>query len=79
MPEELRILHASIASQRQQGANNFYVYLDNGQVWRHENVHLGAYLRDGDAITISRATMGAYRLTRDAGESRNWIRVTRVR
>jgi hypothetical protein len=78
LPEEQLKLHAKITSLRQQGTNNFYVYLDNGQVWRHEDIHLGSYLHQGDAVTISKATLGSYRLTRDAGASRDWIRTTRV-
>jgi len=78
-PEEQPQLHAKITSLHQQGANNFYVYLDNGQVWRHEDIHLGSYLRAGDAITITKAKLSSYRLTRDAGASKDWIRTTRVR
>ena len=56
------------------------VHLDNGQVWRHENAHLGSYLRQGEAVTITRVDgVGGYRLTRDAGRDKDWIRVTRVR
>jgi hypothetical protein len=72
-------LQARISVLRQAGTSNYLVTLDNGQVWRHEDAHLGSYLRVGDAITIKSGTMGSYRLTRDAGASRNWIRVTRVR
>jgi hypothetical protein len=57
----------------------FNLYLDNGQVWRHEDSVQGEYLRDGEAITIEKGALGSYKLTRDAGKSRNWIRVTRVR
>jgi hypothetical protein len=60
-------------------ASDFIVYLDNGQAWKHQDVVLGEYLREGEAITISRAALGSYRLTRDAGKSKNWIRVTRIR
>lgn len=57
----------------------FFVSLDNGQVWRHENSTLGEYLKMGESVTITRAAMGSYRLTRDAGQAKNWIRVSRVR
>lgn len=76
--EEEQTLHATISSLRKAGAA-FTVTLDNGQTWRHENATLGAYLREGDAITISKGSFGSYRLTRDAGDEKNWIRVTRVR
>jgi len=76
--EELT-LHALLTSQKSVGAGLFNLYLDNGQVWRHEDQVLGPYLKDGDAITIEKGALGSYKLTRDAGKSRNWIRVTRVR
>jgi len=79
--EELRVMHASLSSQKELGSSRTYnLFLDNGQVWRHENSHLGSYLREGEAITITKASgLGAYRLTRDAGSPKDWIRVTRVR
>ncbi|MEP7313146.1 MAG: hypothetical protein ABI859_11225 [Pseudomonadota bacterium] len=72
-------LHANIAAIRQVASGTFLVSLDNGQAWRHEDQTQGAYLRVGEAITISKAAMGSYRLTRDAGDSKNWIRVSRTR
>jgi len=74
-------MHASLSSQKELGSSRTYnLFLDNGQVWRHENSHLGSYLREGEAITITKASgLGAYRLTRDAGSPKDWIRVTRVR
>jgi hypothetical protein len=55
------------------------ITLDNGQAWRHDNETLGEYLRKGEAVTISKGLMGTYRLTRDAGAAKNWIRVARIR
>ncbi len=72
-------LHARLTSQKPVGGGYTNLYLDNGQVWRHQDQVLGAYLRDGDAITIEKGALGSYKLSRDAGKSRNWIRVTRVR
>ena len=72
-------MHARITGLKAAGAGRFLVTLDNGQVWLHEDAYLGAYLKEGEAVTISKATLGAYRLTRDAGQAKNWIRVTRVR
>jgi len=74
-----KILHARVTAQRKVGSSAFIVTLDNGQSWRHEDLHQSEYLREGDAITIRQAAMGSYRLTRDAGKVRDWIRVTRVR
>lgn len=77
--EEEVTLHARIASIRTAGTGAWLVTLDNGQAWRHENEHLGSYLEVGEPITIRKATFGTYRLTRDAGEEKNWIRVMRTR
>jgi hypothetical protein len=76
--EELA-LHARLSSQKAVGGGLFNLYLDNGQVWRHEDRVLGQYLKDGDAVTIEKGALGSYKLSRDAGKSRNWIRVSRVR
>ena len=76
--EELT-LHARLTSQKPAGGGFINLYLDNGQVWRHQDQVLGAYLRDGDAVTIEKGALGSYKLSRDEGKSRNWIRVTRVR
>jgi len=77
--EEERTLHARLTSQSPAGGGNFNLYLDNGQVWRHQDLVQGPYLKDGDAITIEKGALGSYKLSRDAGKARNWIRVTRVR
>lgn len=74
-----QVLHAHIERLRTVSASDFIVYLDNGQAWRHQDVSLGGYLREGEAVTIGKAALGSYRLTRDAGKSKNWIRVTRIR
>lgn len=70
---------ARITELRQLGADVYLVSLDNGQVWRHDNAALGAYLRVGDAVTISKGKLGTYRLVRDAGKAKDWIRIARVR
>jgi hypothetical protein len=79
LPEEERRLQARIRSLRSLPPDAFLVTLDNGQSWRHENIRQAEFLKVGDAITITRASLGTYRLTRDAGDAKNWIRVTRVR
>jgi hypothetical protein len=77
--EEEQVLHARIASLREVSPDSYLVTLDNGQVWRHEDQRLGAFLREGEAITIRKAAFGTYRLTRDGVEQKAWIRATRVR
>lgn len=77
--QEPPALNARIASLRKGGPGKYLVTLDNGQVWSHESSVHADYLIVGEAVTISRAALGSYRLTRDAGKAKNWIRVTRVR
>ena len=77
--KEERTLHARLSSQKSVGGGRFNLYLDNGQVWRHEDSVLGFDLKDGDAITIEKGALGSYKLSRDTGKWRDWIRVTRVR
>lgn len=78
-PVDAEVLHARIAAKRKGGSSTFLVTLDNGQVWRHENEFQGDFLVVGEAVTITKGTLGTYRLTRDAGAEKNWIRVTRIR
>jgi hypothetical protein len=77
--EAEQVLHARIAALRQINPDTVLVTLDNGQVWRHEDTRLGAFLREGDAVTLSKGSLGSYRLTRDEGAEKAWIRATRVR
>jgi outer membrane biosynthesis protein TonB len=77
--EAVQSLEAKIAETRRSTGGIYYVTLDNGQVWRHEEGSMAEYLRPGDAVTIQRAALGSYRLVLDGGRSKSWIRVTRVR
>ncbi len=77
--EPAQVLHAKISALRAGASGSFVVTLDNGQAWRHEDQHQGSFLKVGEAITIQKGTLGSYRLTRDVGAARNWIRVTRIR
>lgn len=78
-PQNQETLKAKISETRRGSGGVYFVTLDNGQVWRHEEGSMAEFLRPGSAVTISRASMGSYRLTLDAGSARNWVRVTRVR
>ncbi len=78
-PQEAPAVHARITGLSRSGIASYLVLLDNGQSWQHENEYLGQYLQKGEAVTITRASMGNFRLTRDAGKPRDWIRVTRLR
>ncbi len=77
--QEQRSLQARIAQARRGGQGTYLITLDNGQVWRHEQGSMAGYLNPGEAVTITPASMGSYRLTLDSGSAKNWVRVTRVR
>lgn len=72
-------LTARITELRDNGGGTFVISLDNGQAWRHNDARRGSFLRKGEPVTIRRGALGSYRLTRDEGDEKNWIRVTRVR
>lgn len=73
------ILHARITASARGGQGTYLVTLDNGQVWRHEEGSQMEYLKVGEAVTITRAALGSYRLTIDSLNSGKWVRVSRVR
>ncbi len=77
--EAPKVLHARITESRRGSGGVYLLTLDNGHVWRHEQGSMAAYLKAGEAVTISPASLGSYRLTLDSGSSKNWVRVTRVR
>jgi hypothetical protein len=77
--EEAQALHARITSLREVDPDTSLATLDNGQVWRYEKRYLATSLREGEAVTIRKAALGAYRLTRDDSDAKNWIRTSRVR
>ena len=77
-PQNLE-MHAHVSRQRDTGGGTFVIYLDNGQAWRHEEEYLGSLLVEGEAVTITKGTLGSYRLVRDAGSTKQWIRVSRIK
>jgi hypothetical protein len=77
--QEQASLRGRITQAGRGGQGTYLVTLDNGQVWRHEQGAMADYLTPGAAVTITRASMGSYRLTLDSGSKKNWVRVTRVR
>jgi hypothetical protein len=73
------VLQARIAGTRKATGGLYLIILDNGQTWRHESGSMEPYLKVGEAVTIRKGTLGSHRLTLDSGQSKNWVRVTRVR
>jgi hypothetical protein len=77
--QEQASLHGRITQAGRGAQGTYLVTLDNGQVWRHEQGAMADYLTPGETVTITRASLGSYRLTLDSGNKKNWVRVTRVR
>ncbi len=72
-------LQGRITQARRGAQGTYLITLDNGQIWRHEQGSMAEYLNPGETVTITRASMGSYRLTLDSGSKKNWVRVTRMR
>jgi hypothetical protein len=78
-PQQTVALRATIAQLRESAPGEFLVTLDNGQIWRTDDTIRGRQLVIAEAVTISRASLGSYRMTRDAIDAKSWLRVRRVR
>jgi hypothetical protein len=72
-------LEARISALQELQQGVYVITLDNGQVWRQPERRAAFELKIGDKVTISKATMGAYRLWLDSRGSKQWVRVVRVR
>jgi hypothetical protein len=59
------------------GAN--VLTLDNGQVWRQEEIESYFPLKDGDVVRIERGMLGSYHLTLVQEGWKKRTRVSRVR
>lgn len=77
--ETAAVVQARIVASGRSSGGLYYVTLDNGQTWRHESGSMEPYLKVGEAVTISKGSLGSHRLTLDSSKSKNWVRVTRLR
>ncbi len=72
-------LKAIIEDLRQTVPDTWLFTLDNGQVWRQDEVRVGFEPEAGDEVTVRKGSMGSYRLSLDKDGSKSWVRATRVR
>jgi hypothetical protein len=72
-------LHAKIASLHEIRPGEYRITLDNDQTWKQTEAAYAFELKVGEPVTLKRATLGSYRLYRDTGNGKQWVRVTRTR
>jgi len=72
-------LTAGITTLREDHRGTWVISLDNGQVWRQQEVGLPFPLRTGETVRIDKGVLGSYMLTRVVEGWTRWIRVTRVK
>jgi hypothetical protein len=72
-------LTAGVTAVREDQRGTWVISLDNGQVWRQQEVGLPFPLRTGETVRIDKGVLGSYMLTRVVEGWTRWIRVTRVK
>ena len=72
-------LTAGVTAVREDQRGTWVVSLDNGQVWRQQEIGLPFPLRTGETVRIDKGVLGSYMLTRVVEGWTRWIRVTRVK
>ncbi|HEV7633199.1 MAG TPA: hypothetical protein VGO41_09445 [Steroidobacteraceae bacterium] len=72
-------LTAGVTALREDQRGTWVISLDNGQVWRQQEVGMPFPLRTGETVRIDKGVLGSYMLTRVVEGWTRWIRVTRVK
>jgi len=73
--EDLRQISARIVAVSQPERGTTLVALDNDQVWLQQDAEVFLTLENGDSVTITRASLGTFRLTDKRGRSARFKRV----
>jgi catalase (peroxidase I) len=73
--EELKQITATVVSLSRSGSGLVTLALDNEQVWHQEDADVTLIVEIGDSVTISRASLGTFRLTDKRGHSSRFKRV----
>ena len=73
--EELRQITSAVTSARRGDDRALVLHLDNGQVWRQQDVEVTLIVNDGDTVTVQRAAFGTFRITDKRGHSARFKRV----
>jgi len=71
-------LKAIVETLRETVPDTWLFTLDNGQVWRQDEVRVGFMPEEGDEVTIRKGSLGSYRLSLDKDGTKSWVRATRV-
>lgn len=74
-PEELRQITGKIVSVNRAENGLVELALDNNQVWRQQDSETTLTIQSGDSVTISRASLGTFRITDKRGRSARFKRV----
>jgi len=73
--DELKQITAQVVSLKRQEDGGLVLTLDNDQVWRQQDSDSHLFVETGDSITISRASLGTFRITDTRGRSARFKRV----
>ena len=73
--EELKQINGTVVSLSRSQGGLVTLTLDNDQVWRQQDADVTLIVEIGDPVTISRASLGTFRLTDKRGRSSRFKRV----
>jgi hypothetical protein len=73
--EELREITGVVASLRRADDGMMVLELDNGQVWRQQDSDVSLTIDTGDSVTVSRASLGTFRIADKRGRSARFKRL----
>jgi hypothetical protein len=75
-PEELKQISGHVTAMHWTTEDKLMVVtLDNGQVWRQQDLDAHLTVDVGDSVTIARASLGTFRITDKRGHSARFKRV----
>lgn len=73
--EELKQITGQVVSVGRTESGLLELALDNDQVWRQQESETTLIIETGDSVTISRASLGTFRITDKRGRSARFRRV----
>jgi hypothetical protein len=73
--DELKQITAQVVSLKALDDGALLLVLDNNQVWRQQDSDARITVQTGDSVTISRASLGTFRITDTRGRSARFKRV----
>ena len=73
--DELKQITATVVSLSRSASGLVTLSLDNDQVWHQQDADVTLIVEIGDSVTISRASLGTFRLTDKRGHASRFKRV----